>query len=145
MSERITVKKLNESPSTIEPSTLYFIKHTDGKLEIQLTDIDGLLVYKSITSADIESAISNQGLASTSNYGITKLYDDIDSTATDLAATARVVKSVYDQLRNIESLVALTALDVTSESQNTKALEVKLANSLDSVEKVKMMSLFALV
>lgn len=145
MAEHINVKKLNASPVSIDPSTLYFIKHTNGDLEIQLSDANGELVYKSITKVDIESAITNQDLASTSQYGLAKLYDDVDSDATDLAATARVVKSIYKQLRSIESLVALTALDITNESMNTKVLEVKLANSLDSVEKIKMMSLFSLV
>jgi hypothetical protein len=110
-----------------------------------LSDANGEVLYKSITKYDIELAIANQDLASTSGYGLAKLYDDVDSDATDLAATARVVKSIYKQLRNIESLVALTALDITNESMNTKVLEVKLANSLDSVEKIKMMSLFSLV
>lgn len=34
--------------------------------------------------------------ASTANYGITKLYDGVDSTSTVLAATANAVKTVYD-------------------------------------------------
>lgn len=143
--EHISVKKLNTSPVSIDPSTLYFIKHTNGDLEIQLSDINGEVLYKSITKSDIDSAIANQDLASTSQYGLAKLYDDIDSDATDLAATARVVKSIYNQLRSIESLVALTALDITNESMNTKVLEVKLANTLDGIEKMKMMTLFSLV
>lgn len=145
MAELINVKKLNASPASIDPSTLYFIKHINGDLEIQLSDVNGEVLYKSITKYDIELAIANQGLASTSGYGLAKLYDDIDSDATDLAATARVVKSIYKQLRSIESLVALTALDITNESMNTKVLEVKLANTLDGIEKMKMMSLFSLV
>lgn len=43
------------------------------------------------------SSTTAYGAASTSNYGHTKLYDGVNSSSTDLAATANAVKIAYDR------------------------------------------------
>lgn len=75
--------------------------------------------------------IIGHGFASTSDYGITKLYDGIASTSTKMAATANAVKTAYD--------MAAKRIGVTLYDNSTGAYSgITLSDSVDNYSYIEI-------
>ena len=67
--------------------------------------------------------------ASTSVYGITKLYNGVDSTSTGLAATANAVKTAYDKGNHSHPYLPLAGGTLTGRVTTSKALNYLLTGT----------------
>lgn len=83
------------------------------------SNADGSATFREIIASDLPTA-------STTNYGITKLYDGINNNSTTVAATAHSVKQAYDTLtdalKNKEPKRPIITLDLTYLAPNVIGL-----------------------
>lgn len=76
------------------------------------------------------SASTTPNIATTSVYGITKLYDNTDSTSTEMAATANIVHSIYNTITSLNESDqdAANSKFVSSVTQNAGQISVAHAS-----------------
>ena len=67
--------------------------------------------YKKYASEEyVKEAIENIAIATTTDYGLTQLSDEIDNASSTVAATANAVKKVYDLIN--EAIATAASIEI---------------------------------